>query len=60
MNKILNYFKGAKEELSKVVWPSKEITIKHTVVVIVVSVFIAAFLGIIDLGLSFLVERVIK
>ena len=60
MNKIANYFKGAKEELSKVVWPSKETTINHTLIVIGVSVAVAIFLGIIDLGLSKAVESLIK
>lgn len=60
MNKILNYFKGAKEELSKVVWPSRETTINHTIMVIGVSVAIAIFLGVIDLGLSKLVEGLIN
>ena len=60
MNKIANYFKGAKEELSKVVWPSKQITINHTIMVIGVSVVVAAFLGVIDLGLSKVVENLIK
>jgi preprotein translocase subunit SecE len=60
MNKIVNYFKGAKEELSKVVWPSRQTTINHTLMVIGVSVAVAIFLGVIDLGLSKVVENLIK
>ena len=60
MNKIANYFKGAKEELSKVVWPSRQTTINHTLMVIGVSVAVAIFLGVVDLGLSQLVEGLIK
>lgn len=59
MSKIIDYFKGAKEELSKVVWPSKQVTINHTIVVIGVSLLIALFLGAIDLGLSKVVEILI-
>jgi len=60
MNTILNYFKGVREELSKIVWPSKQVTINHTLVVIGVSLAVAVFLGVIDLGLSKVVEKVVK
>ena len=60
MNKIVNYFKGAKEELSKVIWPSRKTTINHSLMVIGVSVAVAVFLGIVDLGLSKVVESLIK
>lgn len=60
MSKIIDYFKGAKEELSKVVWPSRETTINHTIVVIGISLAVALFLGVIDLGLSKVVEILIN
>lgn len=60
MNKIVNYFKGAKEELSKVIWPSRKTTINHSLMVIGVSVAVAIFLGIIDLGLSKVIESLIE
>ena len=60
MNKLLNYLKGAKEELAKVVWPTKETTVKHTLVVIVISLAIAIFLGSIDFLLNKVLEISIK
>lgn len=60
MGKIINYLKGAKEELSKVVWPSRQLTINHTIMVILVSLAVAAFLGVIDLGLSTMVENLVN
>ncbi|MDP2812471.1 MAG: preprotein translocase subunit SecE [bacterium] len=60
MNKITNYLKGAREELAKVVWPSRETTINHTLVVIGVSVFVALFLGLIDMILSKVLELIIS
>jgi len=60
MNKITNYLKGAREELAKVVWPSRETTINHTLVVIGVSVFVALFLGLIDMVLSKVLEMIIS
>ena len=56
MDKLVNYFKGAKEELAKVVWPSRQTTINHTLMVIVISVAVALFLGAIDYGLSKVLE----
>jgi preprotein translocase subunit SecE len=46
-------------ELRKVVWPSRPDTMHLTVVVLIVSVVIGAFLGGIDLGFAWLVEHVL-
>ncbi len=46
-------------ELRKVVWPSRPDTMHLTVVVLVVSVVIGAFLGGIDLGFAWLVEHIL-
>lgn len=59
MDKIINYFKGSKEELAKVVWPSRQTTINHTVMVIAVSLVVAVFLGLVDLILSKALETLI-
>lgn len=60
MSKITEYLQGSKAELSKVVWPSRQTTINHTLMVIGVSIVIALFLGLIDLLLSRGLEMVIK
>jgi len=52
MNKITEYIREVKAELIKVVWPSRQDTIKTTFIVIVFSVAVAAFLGAIDFGLT--------
>lgn len=59
MSKFVNYLKASREELAKVVWPNRETTINHTVMVIGISLAVALFLGLIDLGLSQLLEKVI-
>ena len=48
MDKITQFFKEARTELEKVNWPSKEQTINYTLVVIVISLATAAFLGVLD------------
>jgi len=60
MKKLINYLKSAREELAKVVWPTKETTVKHTIVVIAISVAIAIFLGSIDFLLSEVLNIIIK
>ena len=59
MTKLINYLKGSREELSKVVWPSRETTINHTLMVLGISLAVAIFLGAIDFVLSKLLESVI-
>ena len=59
MSKFIDYLKGSREELSKVVWPSREIIVNHTVMVIGVSVAVAIFLGAIDYILSKVLEVMI-
>ncbi len=48
LEKIKNYFKEVKVEMSKVDWPSKDTTINYTLIVIGVSAATAVFLGALD------------
>lgn len=59
MGKIFRFLVDVKNELVKVVWPSKRETIKYTVIVIIFSVVIAFILGITDYGLLKLFEAII-
>lgn len=54
--KISNYLKDSQVELKKVVWPTKKQTRDHTLMVIGISLAVAAFLGAIDYGLNLLLE----
>ena len=51
-NKVASFFKETKQELDKVVWPSREELMGSTVVVIVTPLILAAFVGIVDFFLS--------
>jgi preprotein translocase SecE subunit len=46
---IKNYFIEAYQEISKVVWPTRETIIRYTILVVILSLLIAAFLGGLDL-----------
>ena len=51
MSRVIQFFKDVKSELFKVVWPSRQDTIRYTATVIVFSIVVALILGAADLGL---------
>lgn len=57
MNTIISFFTEAKGELMKVNWPSQKELIRYTVLVIIISLAVAIFLGALDTLFSYLVER---
>lgn len=57
--KLINYFKKSKEQIKKVVWPSKKEAAKHTAVVIVISLALAIFLGLLDFLLTQIFQLII-
>lgn len=48
MPNVINFLKEVKEELGKVSWPTREQTIRYTVLVIIVAVTVGLFLGGLD------------
>lgn len=57
---LFSYFRESREELRKVSWPTWLETRNNTLLVIGISVFVALFLGLADLGLGTLLRIVIK
>lgn len=60
MPNIVSFFKEVKEELAKVTWPSREQTIRYTVLVIIVAVSVGIFLGGLDYILTALTAFLIE
>ena len=58
--KPLNFLKEVKAELGKVAWSTRQELLASTVVVIVVTVILGCFIGIIDLILSKLLTLLFK
>lgn len=58
--KGVNFFSEVKSELSKVVWPSKQETIRLTGIVIVISLTVGLFTGGLDYILTILTSILIK
>jgi preprotein translocase subunit SecE len=55
-NKVIKYFIDSYQELKKVTWPTRKQLIRDTLIVIVSSIAVTAFIGLIDLGLTKLLE----
>ena len=60
ISKITAYIKDSIAELKKVTWPTKKQTTNYTLLVIGVSLSLAAFIGIIDYLLTVGVQQIIK
>jgi len=60
IDKSLQFLREVKVELKKVTWPSRKQTIGSTIVVLVLVLIISLFLGVIDMGLSKLVQLVLQ
>jgi len=60
LNKIIAYIKGSYQEMRKVVWPTKREITKHTLLVIGISLCVAAFIGAFDYLFTRIFEEIIK
>ena len=58
VQKILQFLKEVRFELKRVTWPSRKETLAGTMVVVIIVLIVASFLGIVDLGLSKLIATV--
>ena len=57
--RIADFLKDVRLELKKVSWPSRQETVKLTGVVILISVILAAFLGLLDFGFLTLLNKLL-
>jgi preprotein translocase subunit SecE len=59
-SKISNYIRESIAELKKVTWPTKKQTANYTLLIIGISLILAALIGVVDFLLTLGVEKVIK
>jgi preprotein translocase subunit SecE len=57
---IRDFLVEVQGEFKRVSWPSRDATLQSTGVVLFVTLVMAAFLGLVDLGLSEAVKTIIK
>ncbi len=60
IKELITFFEESKVEIKKVVWPTRKETITTCVAVLVVSLVIALYLGIVDFALSKTVEAILS
>lgn len=58
-NSLLRFFIEAKDEVQKIVWPTREQTIRYTVLVIIVAIATGLALGGLDYILTLLTAKLI-
>lgn len=54
--KIVTFLREVKTETKRVNWPTKDETIRYTLIVLGVSLAVAAYLG----GLDFIIKTIVK
>lgn len=60
IKKILSYFKESKDELTKVVWPTRKHVINITIAVLVLVAVVGVFLGVYDYIFSKLLTYILS
>ncbi len=54
------FWKGLKSEFHKIIWPSRENLIKQSAAVVIVSVIVGAIIAVIDRGVLYGIDFLIK
>jgi len=58
--KLVNYIKDSIIEMKKVTWPTRKETYNYTLLVIIISIGMAAYLGALDFLFTKIFEIIIK
>ncbi len=59
MKRIIRYIKSSIDELKRVIWPTRRQAIQLSIIVIIFTVIIAAYLAILDLGFRTALQRLL-
>ncbi len=57
---LTNYIKGSIDELKKVTWPTREETVRFSIIVIVATLISVGLLTLIDFGLNYIIDILIS
>jgi preprotein translocase subunit SecE len=60
LQSIQDYFRGALGEMKKVSWPSKKQITNYSIIVIIMSIGVAVFFGVLDYIFNFGLDQIIK
>ncbi|CAM3241524.1 preprotein translocase subunit SecE [Filibacter tadaridae] len=56
MGKLMGFLKNVVSEMNKVSWPKRKELTRYTIVVLSTVVFMAVYFGLLDLGISQVIE----
>lgn len=56
----LDFIKEAKVELKKVIWPTKKDVVRMTILILIASVIVGAFIGSLDYGFTNLFQAALR
>ena len=59
-NALIRYFRGAKEELEKVTWPTRKTILLYSLLVMIVTLLWAIYFGALDFVLNLGLQAVVK
>jgi|UniRef100_A0A7C3YYH7 preprotein translocase subunit SecE len=57
---VVQFVSEAWQELRKVTWPDRKETLGTTMVVLILVIIISSYLGLVDVGLSALLKRIMR
>ncbi|MBM7588321.1 preprotein translocase subunit SecE [Bacillus pakistanensis] len=57
---MFNFFRNVSSEMKKVSWPKRKELTRYTITVLVTVVFAALFFTVVDLGISELINLILK
>ena len=60
MKQVITYLQDVRFELTKVIWPKKEEVTKLTLLVILVSIIVGLYVGVLDYSFTKLLEYLIE
>jgi len=57
---LRTFFQDVSAEFKRVSWPTRQATLQSTGIVLVVTLAVALFLGVVDVGLTTAIQTIIK
>jgi preprotein translocase subunit SecE len=60
LSQVVQFFKEVRVELGKVTWPNRQELIGSTIIVVVLSLIMSAYIGLLDFILSSVFGRIIR
>ncbi len=58
--KTTSFWKGVKAEFSKIIWPTKEVLTRQSIAVVTITIITSILIALIDRGLQYGINFVIK